>query len=98
MCLTSIYGSPNWQPGAEPGIDTTAASETISPHLEALRANCDINIIDFSDSNVMSIRADNANLSQVLDEPRNDDLPCRWISVNGLVRCPSRGCVPIGAD
>lgn len=75
---------PNWQPGAEPGIDTAQSPEKVSPHLEALKEECDIKIVDFSDSNVMSIKADNDNLAQVLEEPRSDELPCRWISVNGL--------------
>lgn len=75
---------PNWQPGAEPGIDTAAEDEKVLPHLQALKAECDISIIDFSDSEVFTAQCDNANLAKVLEDPRMEDTPCRWISVNGL--------------
>lgn len=73
---------PNWQPGAEPGIDTDA--ERVSPHLEALRARCDILIADFSAEHMESVQTDNDSLEEVLSEKRPPHLPCRWISVNGL--------------
>lgn len=73
---------PNWQPGAEPGIDTDA--ERVSPHLEALRARCDILVADFSAEHMESVQTDNASLEEVLSEKRPPHLPCRWISVNGL--------------
>ncbi|KAK8220080.1 hypothetical protein M8818_000496 [Zalaria obscura] len=73
---------PNWQPGAEPGIDATA--EKTEPHLEALRRQCDIAVIDYSSEHMVSVQADNYSLAALLAEPRPADLPCRWISVNGL--------------
>lgn len=73
---------PNWQPGAEPGIDTDA--ERVSPHLEALRARCDILVADFSAEHLESVQTDNDTLEEVLSEKRPPHLPCRWISVNGL--------------
>jgi Mg2+ and Co2+ transporter CorA len=75
---------PNWQPGAEPGIDTALASEKVSPHLEALQAACEINIVDFSDVEVDITRANNEDLAEKLEQPRPTSMPCRWISVNGL--------------
>ncbi|KAI4725176.1 hypothetical protein E4T49_07071 [Aureobasidium sp. EXF-10728] len=72
----------NWQPGAEPGIDTDA--ERVSPHLEALRAKCDILVADFSADHLETVQVDNASLEEVLSEQRPSQLPCRWISVNGL--------------
>lgn len=75
---------PVWQPGAEPGIDTSSAEDKIPPEVRALKAKCDINIVDFSADDVRHIRGDNENLPIILNEPRPDDLPCRWISINGL--------------
>ena len=73
---------PNYQPGAEPGID--AAAETVEPRLEAVHEHCDIDIIDYSDEHMLCVQTDNDNLKEALEEPRPDDMPCRWISVNGL--------------
>lgn len=72
------------KPGAEPGIDTSSQTDLVPPQVEGLNAACDINIVDFSDTDVNHIRADNGSLPAALDSPRPDDLPCRWISVNGL--------------
>jgi len=76
---------PNWQPGAEPGIDTKAASDDLPPHLANLVAKCVINIVDFSDvGEPLHTRTDNAGILDVLEDERPSNLPCRWISVNGL--------------
>ncbi|KAK3691537.1 hypothetical protein LTR37_018614 [Vermiconidia calcicola] len=75
---------PVWQPGAEPGIDTAAEDDKVPPAVASLKALCDINIVDFSESDVSHIRANNDSLASVLEHPRPDDMPCRWISVNGL--------------
>ncbi|KAF1988828.1 hypothetical protein K402DRAFT_452576 [Aulographum hederae CBS 113979] len=75
---------PNWQPGAEPGIDTAQTDEKVAPHLEELHDNCQIKIVDFSDSEVSSIEADNESLAAILEQPRPKESACRWISVNGL--------------
>lgn len=75
---------PVWQPGAEPGIDPSAPQDQIPPEVKKLKARCEINIIDFSDSDVRHIYADNESLPKIVQDPRPDDMPCRWISVNGL--------------
>jgi Mg2+ and Co2+ transporter CorA len=75
---------PVWQPGAEPGLDTTASDDNVPPEVSALKAQCDIEIIDCSLEKVNHIRADNDTLSDALSQPRPDDMLCRWISVNGL--------------
>lgn len=75
---------PEWQPGAEPGIDTKTEDDNLPQHLANLKAQCEINIIDFSDDDFRHCRADNYNLANFLEEPRPDDMSCRWISVNGL--------------
>ena len=72
------------KPGAEPGIDTSVGDEHLPPHLSQLKADCDINIVDFSDDDIVTCWANNASLAQCLEQPRADDLPCRWICVNGL--------------
>ncbi|KAM3422875.1 hypothetical protein BST61_g357 [Cercospora zeina] len=74
----------HFQPGAEPGVDTSAEDDKIPAHLKKLKNECAINIIDFSDDHVSRIRCDNESLAKALEIPRGDGLPCRWISVNGL--------------
>lgn len=80
----STRAGENWQPGAEPGVDTSLEDDKIPAHLTSLKEQCDINIIDFSDLEVKRMSADNESLAQCLAAPRTEDLPCRWISVNGL--------------
>lgn len=75
---------PGWQPGAEPGIDTSADSNDVPAEVKNIKAKCDINIVDFSDVDVRHLQANNESLAQALVDPRPDDMPCRWISVNGL--------------
>ncbi|KAK3625771.1 hypothetical protein LTR56_019399 [Elasticomyces elasticus] len=72
------------QPGAEPGIDTAAEDERLPAHLFSLKADCQIHITDFSDCDINHMQANNESLPSLLEQPRPDDLPCRWISVNGL--------------
>ncbi|KAF2156615.1 hypothetical protein K461DRAFT_1415 [Myriangium duriaei CBS 260.36] len=79
-----IPDRPNWQPGAEPGLDTTKEEAEDEPRLIALRANCDIRITDYSEDLITTQKATNTTLKEALSEPRPDDMPCRWISVNGL--------------
>ncbi|RMY40974.1 hypothetical protein D0865_12407 [Hortaea werneckii] len=75
---------PHFQPGAEPGIDTSAASDVLPPHLASLQKECKINIFDISLDEVRHTQALNDDLPAVLAEERHMNLPCRWISVNGL--------------
>ncbi|KAI5368001.1 Putative Mg2+ transporter protein, CorA-like/Zinc transport protein ZntB [Septoria linicola] len=80
----NVTESEHFQPGAEPGVDTSAEDDKLPAHLANLKADCDINIIDFSGENVSRVRCDNESLATALDIPRGDEYPCRWISVNGL--------------
>ncbi|KAF2485917.1 hypothetical protein BDY17DRAFT_290538 [Neohortaea acidophila] len=76
-----------WLPGAEPGIDTTAEDEELPFHIARLKAQCDINIIDFSsdpDVQPSHVRVDNDDLEEALLQGRSEKYSCRWISVNGL--------------
>lgn len=79
-----IHEHEHFQPGAEPGVDTSAEDDKIPPHLMKLKNSCDINIIDFSDENVSHLKCDNDSLEKALDADRGDQFTCRWISVNGL--------------
>lgn len=72
---------PNWQPGAEPGVDTAASDDAVPDEFTKVRAACEISIIDYSDVDVRNLQADNATLADALEHPRPDELPCRWISV-----------------
>lgn len=76
------HSGSNSQPGAEPGID--ADSDNTQPHLEALKAKCDITIVDFSAEEMIRTEADNKDFQDALSEKRPENMPCRWISVNGL--------------
>ena len=85
---------PTWIPGAEPGIDTSAEDDRVPPQVKSLKDLCEINIIDFSESDVRHKQADNDSLAKALEDPRPDDMPCRWISVNGIswdvIKCLGR--------
>ena len=72
---------PVWQPGAEPGVDTTASDDAVPDTFTKVKAACEITIVDYSDSDVRNVQADNATLAAALEQPRPDDMPCRWISV-----------------
>jgi hypothetical protein len=90
---------PNWQPGAEPGLDTSAEDHQLPPEVSKLKARCEINIIDFSDSDVRHIFADNESLPKIIQDPRPADMPCRWISINGLswdvIKCLGRNVLRV---
>lgn len=79
-------GKP-WQPGQEPGIDTSApqhahpSSATVVPELHE---ECDITVVDFSHEDMQMHRLDNKSLVPFMAEPRPDWAVCRWINVNGL--------------
>ncbi|KAF2225828.1 hypothetical protein BDZ85DRAFT_316957 [Elsinoe ampelina] len=75
---------PNWKPGAEPGLDTTKEEGEDEPRLTALYEQCAIHITDVSEEHIFTQQTDNDDLKDVLNEPRPDDMPLRWISVNGL--------------
>lgn len=78
---------PTSQPGAEPGIDTSAEDQELPAEVSSLKARCDINIIDYSADAAVQPRhllAHNDNLDKILQEPRPDEFSCRWICVNGL--------------
>lgn len=79
-------GQP-WQPGQEPGIDTSApqhAHPSSTGAVLELHEECDITVVDFSHEDTQMHRLDNTSLVPFMAEPRPDWAVCRWISVNGL--------------
>ncbi|KAI9765239.1 MAG: hypothetical protein M1840_007731 [Geoglossum simile] len=70
---------PNWQPGQEPGIDTTKSNDAPS-----LYHDCDITVVDFSETNMDMHNLDNESLGAFIAKRKDDWVRCRWINVNGL--------------
>ncbi|MCJ1467327.1 hypothetical protein MMC07_005951 [Pseudocyphellaria aurata] len=80
------WGKP-WQPGQEPGIDTSAphpAHPSPAGVVPELHEECDITVVDFSHEDVRPHRLDNRSLVPFMAEPRPGWAVCRWINVNGL--------------
>ena len=74
---------PGWQPGAEPGIDTSkpdGGRET----LVKMISPSEITVVDFSQGDIRTVRLDNASLGGFLATPQPAGMKCRWINVNGL--------------
>lgn len=80
------WGQP-WQPGQEPGIDTSApqhARPSPAGVVPELHEECEITVVDFSYEDMRPHRLDNRSLVPFMAEPRPDWVVCRWINVNGL--------------
>ena len=71
---------PNWEPGQEPGIDTTKSNDVSSLYYH----DCDITVVDFSESHIDTHDLDNQSLGAFIAKPKEDWVRCRWINVNGL--------------
>lgn len=74
---------PGWQPGAEPGIDTSkpdGGRETLAK----MMSPSEITVVDFSQEDIVTTRLDNATLGGFLAVPQAAHMKCRWINVNGL--------------
>lgn len=74
-----------WQPGGEPGIDTSAIQDGQSFRGgPLLHEECEILVVDFSQDHFQMHRLDNKTLVTFMDQSRPDWVKCRWINVNGL--------------
>ena len=73
-----------WQPGQEPGIDTSAAHPHPTSFTPELHEQCEITVVDFSEDDIRLQNLDNESLGPFLDKGRPKWATCRWISVNGL--------------
>ncbi|THW23704.1 hypothetical protein D6C98_01561 [Aureobasidium pullulans] len=69
-----------WQPGSEPGIDTSA--DGVVSHGETFPSQ--ITAVDFSEDQIEQTELDNKSLENFLNKPRPEWASCRWINVNGL--------------
>ena len=75
----------SWQPGAEPGIDTSAIQDERSfRNGPLLHEECEILVVDFSQDQFQMHRLDNKALITFMEQSRPDWATCRWINVNGL--------------
>ncbi|KAH7471922.1 hypothetical protein FOMA001_g13249 [Fusarium oxysporum f. sp. matthiolae] len=74
---------PGWQPGSEPGVDT---SKPDGGHISTskLRAQCQITIVDFSEDHIVIHELDNDGLIEFLRTSQPSWVKCRWVNVNGL--------------
>ena len=66
-----------WTPGQEPGIDPHHAQI-------ALKAKCDITVVEFSQTDMKMQYLDNSTLDDFLAKPKDESFVCRWINVNGI--------------
>lgn len=74
-----------WQPGGEPGIDTSAIQDGQSFRGGSLlHEECEILIVDYSQDHCAMQRLNNRTLVAFMEQPRPDWIKCRWINVNGL--------------
>ncbi|KAL1900635.1 hypothetical protein Sste5346_002360 [Sporothrix stenoceras] len=74
---------PGWQPGAEPGIDTSKPDGG-RDSLAKMMSPSEITVVDFSHDDIVTTRLDNATLGGFLAVPQPAHMKCRWINVNGL--------------
>ena len=75
----------SWQPGQEPGIDTSAPVDQYSSSTAPkFNENCQITTVDYSQTEMQQHELDNHSLAQFMAKPRPDWAVCRWINVNGL--------------
>lgn len=84
----SVAHDPNWQPGTEPGIDTSKpppySADWLSSIPSDLHRRCDILVVDFSPNEMRQYALDNDTLELFLARGRESWVQCRWINVNGL--------------
>ncbi|KAI9795697.1 MAG: hypothetical protein M1833_006866 [Piccolia ochrophora] len=74
---------PHWEPGQEPGIDTTSRNGGNDKEPD-LHQECDITVVDFSEDEMSIAHLDNETLVEFMDVKRPEWARCRWINVNGL--------------
>ena len=74
---------PNWHPGQEPGLDPTKPNGG-RPQTPTLQQDCQITVVDFSETDMVMHELNNAKLIAFLDEKQASWIKCRWINVNGL--------------
>lgn len=85
--------STGWAPGLEPGIDTSDPPPYSQQdqeerqdvrHLENVKQQCEVLVVDYNSEQMSSHVLDNENLKDFLSDPQEDWAQVRWINVNGL--------------
>lgn len=71
-----------WQPGQEPGIDTSASHSFLGG--PEIYEECEITVVDFSQDDMQMHRLDNRSFVPFIKEAKPDWVMCRWININGL--------------
>ncbi|MCJ1343532.1 hypothetical protein MMC31_001727, partial [Peltigera leucophlebia] len=71
-----------WQPGQEPGIDTSASHSYLGG--PEIYEECEITVVDFSQDDMQMHRLDNRSFTPFMEEAKPDWVMCRWININGL--------------
>ncbi|RYP62515.1 hypothetical protein DL771_009698 [Monosporascus sp. 5C6A] len=77
-------GPPGWKPGAEPGMDPSKPDGGQSSSLPTLHAECQITVVDFSQTGLEIHEFENKALIDFVTKPQPSWVKCRWINVNGL--------------
>ncbi|RYP77321.1 hypothetical protein DL770_007088 [Monosporascus sp. CRB-9-2] len=77
-------GPPGWKPGAEPGIDPSKPDGGQPGSLPTLHADCQITVVDFSQTDLEIHEFENKELVEFVAKPQPSWVRCRWINVNGL--------------
>ncbi|RYP34787.1 hypothetical protein DL767_004124 [Monosporascus sp. MG133] len=77
-------GPPGWKPGAEPGMDPSKPDGGQPGSLPTLHADCQITVVDFSQTDLEIHELENKGLIEFVTEPQPSWAKCRWINVNGL--------------
>jgi hypothetical protein len=81
--VDAVNFKPNWHAGQEPGLDPSKPNggRTTTP---MRHEECQITVVDYSETDIEIHEHDNASLVKFLDKPREDWAKCRWINVNGI--------------
>ncbi|RYP74711.1 hypothetical protein DL769_003970 [Monosporascus sp. CRB-8-3] len=77
-------GHPGWKPGAEPGMDPSKPDGGQPGSLPTLHAECQITVVDFSQTDLEIHEFENKGLIEFVTKPQPSWARCRWINVNGL--------------
>jgi Mg2+ and Co2+ transporter CorA len=90
---TEMGRTSGWEPGQEPGIDTSDPAPPYShgnttgggsSSHEQVNQPCEITVVDYSQDQIEISDLDNGNLEEFLNRPKEDWPIVRWINVNGL--------------
>jgi hypothetical protein len=81
--IDAVHFRPSWHAGQEPGLDPSKPNggRLGTP---ILQQECQITLVDYSESDMQMHYFDNASFIEFLQKPKAEWVNCRWINVNGL--------------